>query len=163
MTRVEHLKASFNTAAYVQQGLNRSFLLDAGARPVIGLIKGAKIVVRHAEKNIAAGPPLKNPRALALVLQLAQHFERIFVYTATPTVDGPFDKFCQDVFSGLGMQTESGSGWEYLLREGLKQHRTYFGARRRPEGSDNPAGERDRPRRQKPMKRVLTPSKRRKN
>ena len=117
-------------STYHHKNQRRSSIFQAGVKVPVRLITLAIGELRRAEASIAPGAPLKYPFALALVMQLAQHFEGMLGKKASWTVGGPFDRFCQDVFNILGLQTKSGSGWEHLLKEGLKHHRTSFGWRR---------------------------------
>jgi hypothetical protein len=126
--RSEYIKKSENKNEYLQQQLNLSRLLGGGCQPLVQLILGATKVVRRAEAAIKPGAPTKDPLGLALMMQLAQHYEGILRKKATRTARGPFMRFCEDVFVNVGLETES--GWEYLLKEGLKHHRTSFGWRR---------------------------------
>jgi hypothetical protein len=126
--RSEYIKNSENKNEYLQQQLKLSYLLDGGSQPLVQLILGATKVVRRAEAAIKPGAPTKDPLGLSLMMQLAQHYEGILRKKATRTARGSFMRFCEDVFVNVGLETES--GWEYLLKEGLKHHRTSFGWRR---------------------------------
>jgi hypothetical protein len=158
--RSKHIKASGNKEDYIQQGLKRSFLLDAGSRPLTRLIKGAKIAVRRAEKRIPSGAPLKVPLEIALIMQLADHFEWALGQKAAWTDGGLFSKFCDDVFERLELQ--SAYSWEHLLKAGLQLHRSCFVTRRRHERHDDPQYDGGRPRKRKPRKQKLAPLRRRK-
>lgn len=153
--RSEYIKASGNKEEYIRRGLKRSFLLRAGSRPLTRLIKGAKIAVRRAEQRIPSGAPLKGPLEMALIMQLADHFEWVFEQKAARTEGGPFSKFCSDVFEKLELQSEY--SWEHLLNEGLNLHRSSFVVRRRHERHDDPKGDGGRSRRRKPRKQQLSP------
>ncbi|MEP7172434.1 MAG: hypothetical protein ABI705_02985 [Aestuariivirga sp.] len=152
--RAEHFKASGNTADYIQQGLNRSFLFDAGSRPLTRLINGATTVVRRAKKKVSVGAPLKEPLEMALILQLAVHFEWALGQKASWAAGGPFSRFCEEVFEKLGLDAEY--SWEYLMREGLKHHGTSFGMRRHHE-PDDPVGVASRSHGRKSRKKQLKP------
>lgn len=159
--RSEYIKVFGNKEEYIQQGLKRSVLFHAGSRPLTRLIKGAKIAVRRAESRIPAGAPLKAPLEMALLLQLAVHFEWALQRKASWTEGGPFSRFCVDVFTSLGLQ--SAYSWEHLLREGLKHHRSSFGVRRQHEHHNDPKGEGGQSHGRLPRKKQLAPLKRRKN
>ncbi len=158
--RSEYIKASGNKEEYIRQALKRSFLLRAGSRPLTRLIMGAKIAVRRAEKRIPSGASLKVPLEMALLLQLADHFEWALQKKASWTEGGPFSKFCDDVFEKLELQ--SAYSWEYLQKEGLKLHRSSFGTRRRHEQHNDPKSDGGQSRKRKPRKQKLAPSRRRK-
>lgn len=132
--RSRYVNASGNKAEYILQGLKRSFLLEAGLRPATRLIKGAKIVVRRVERRIPSGAPLKVPLEMALLLELADHFEWALLKKASWAARGPFSRFCADVFEKLGLHSEY--SWEHILRDGLKHRRSSFGARRQYERRD---------------------------
>ena len=134
--RSRYINASGNKAEYILQGLKRSFLLEAGSRPATRLIKGAKIVVHRAERRIPSGAPLKVPLEMALLLELADHFEWALLKKASWAARGPFSRFCADVFEKLGLISQY--SWEHLLREGLKHRRRSFGSRRQYERRDDP-------------------------
>ena len=123
-------------SAYHRKNQRRSLIFRAGEKLPVRLITLAIGELRRAEVSIAPGAPRQNPLALALIIQLAQHFEGMLGKKASWTAAGPFDRFCQDVFESLGLFTASESGWEYLLRDGLKHHRASFGWRRLHEQSD---------------------------
>ena len=129
--RLEYIELLENRNDDQRQRLKLSYLLKAGCWPLIELIKGAKIAVRRAEGRVRPGPPLKAPLEMALVMQLADHFEWALSEKAAGKVGGPFSRFCADVFDRLGL--EWSYDWEHLLREGLKLYRSSFGARRRHE------------------------------
>ncbi len=158
--RSEYIKASGNKEEYIRQALKRSFLLRAGSRPLTRLIKGAKIAVRRAEKRIPSGASLKAPLEMALIMQLADHFEWVFEQKAAWTDGGPFSRFCFDIFESLEMQ--SAYSWEHLLREGLKLHRSSFGARRRHERHDDPKSDGGRSHMRKRRKKQFAPLRSRK-
>ena len=128
--RSEYVKISADTEEYNLQNLKRSDLLLAGSRPLTRLIKGAKIAVRHAEKSrVSSGAPLKSSLEIALMIQLAAHYEWALEKKASWTDNGPFSKFSADVFAEL--EFESDYSWEHLLREALNLHRRSFFTRRR--------------------------------
>lgn len=134
--RSEYIKASENKKEYIQQGLKLSFHFRAGSRPLARLIKGGKIAVRNAEKSVPSGAPLQVPLEMALLLELADHFESALQKRASWAAVGPFSRLCDDVFEKLALVSEY--SWEHLLRESLKHHRSTFGARRlthQPHGS----------------------------
>ena len=158
--RSRYIKASANKVEYIQQGLKRSFLLEAGSRPLIRLIKGAKVALRRAERRIPSGAPMKVPLEMALIMGLADHFERVLGRKAAPTEGGPFSRFCVDVFESLDLQ--SAYSWEHLLKEGLKHHRNSFGVRRRHERPDDPKSDGGLSRKRKPRKMQLAPLMKRK-
>ena len=158
--RSEYINASGNVDEYNQQRLKRSYLLRAGPRSMTRLIKRAKITVRRAEKRIPTGASLKAPFEIALVMQLADHFEWALQRKAAWTDNGPFSRFCADVFESLKLNAEY--SWEHLLREGLKHHRSSFGARHRHKQNDEPHGDGGQSHKRKPRKQKLAPSRRRK-
>lgn len=130
------------------------YLLEAGPRPQIRLIKGAKIAVRVAQKKIAAGAPIKDPLAMALVLAFAKHYEVSLCKKATWSADGPFSKFCVEVAAAIGLPTKD--SWEHVLRAALNIHRSSFVIRRWHEPRDKSRNEQARPQKRKPRKQQLT-------
>jgi hypothetical protein len=158
--RSEYIDASGNVDEYNQRRLKLGYILDAGSRPLTRLIKGAKITVRRAEQRIPSGAPLKVPLEMALIMGLADHFRWALERKAAWTDDGPFSRFCADVFESLEFDTEY--SWEHLLREGLKLHRSSFGARHRHKQDDEPHGDGGQSHKRKPRKQKLAPLRRRK-
>ena len=156
--RSKYIKTPSTTVEYNRQRLLRSLLLEAGSWPLTQLIKRAKVSVRHAEQSIPSGASLKAPFQMALLMQLADHFEWALEKKASWTDNGPFSKFSADVFAEL--EFESDYSWEYLLREGLKLHRSSFVTRRchtqpsETTGNDHPA------RRHMMRKKLLVPKSR---
>lgn len=140
---------------YEQQSIMRGYLLEAGSRPLTRLIKEAKIGVRRAEKKIRPGAPIKDPMSLALVLQLADHYEWQLGKKAAWSADGPFSRFCVEVFAAIGFATSD--SWEHVLKTGLKYHRSSFISRRLHQRDEEPKIDDDGSRSRNSRKRKLKP------
>ena len=118
--RYEYSGQLLKTSKFGRREINLAYVLKAELHILTRVIKGAKIVVRRAEKRNTAGAPMKAPLEVALIMQLADHYEWALQKKASSTEGGPFSRFCSDVFHDLNLKTAY--DFDYLVKESLKLH-----------------------------------------
>jgi hypothetical protein len=95
---------------------------------------------------------------MALIEQLARHYEWALGMNASQTDNGPFSRFCSDVFECLELDPKY--NWEHLLRAGPKLHRTSFITRLRHKQPSDITRNDDLAPGPRPRKRLLVPKSR---